>query len=188
MDESFQTRAKVDRNIKMPPKPTATKVTVGVPLPLAYRVFFLFIEPVSALVGAYFAHFLPETYLSLTDPPSLPLSSTALPEAIPRATAIALSQLGNLYLLFALNEALVLRAAGGDLRTWRAVLTVLLIADLGHLWTLRPLGLGLYWDVLGWNAMHWGNVPFVYLGATMRICFLLGLGLGTGTGKGTKTR
>ena len=141
-------------------------------LPLTYRLFFLLIEPIAVLLGAYYAHFRPVSYLALTHAPSAPASA----EAIPLGTSIALSQLANLYLFFALNEAVVLRATG-DLRVWRAVLFCLLLGDLGHLYTLRGLGMGIYYGVGGWNVMDWGNVPFVYLGAGMRVAFLAGVGL-----------
>lgn len=144
-------------------------------LPLAYRVFFLFVEPISALVGAYFAHFRPHEYLSLTHAASAPGRGA---DAVPAGTTVVLSQLANLYLLFALNEALVLRATR-DLRVWKTLLFVLLVADLGHLLSLRALAdPGVYWEVGRWNAMDWGNVPFVYLGATMRVAFLADVGLG----------
>lgn len=152
-------------------------------LPPLYSLFFLVIEPVSALVGAFYAHFLPRTYLALTDP-SAAASRASSSADIPLATSVVLSQLANLYLLFAINEALVLRCSA-DLRVWRTLLFGLLVADFGHLYSVRQLKGGLiggrgqvYWDVTGWNAMDWGNVGFVYLGATMRICFLLGVGLG----------
>lgn len=32
-------------------------------------------------------------------------------------------------------------------------------------------------DVSSWNAIDWGNIPFVYLGASMRVAFLAGVGL-----------
>jgi hypothetical protein len=144
--------------------------TQGQRLPLLYNVFFLLIEPFSALVGAYYAHFQPEEYLRLTH-------AASLPSPLPLGTTVALSQLGNLYLFFALNEALVLRSTS-DLTVWKTVLFVLLIADVGHLWTVRSLGLSIYYNVLAWNAIDWGNVPFVYFGATMRIAFLAGVGLG----------
>ena len=54
-------------------------------------------------------------------------SSPSNPVTVPTSTSIVLSQLANLYLLFALNEALVLRATG-DLRVWQTVLFVLLVA------------------------------------------------------------
>ncbi|KAG7149470.1 hypothetical protein HYQ46_001610 [Verticillium longisporum] len=112
----------------------------------------------------------PEVYLELTH------AATA-PSTLPLGTGIAMSQLANLYLFFALNEAIVLRATA-DLKVWSAVLFVLLVADLGHLYTVRALGPGIYYNVAGWNAIDWGNVPFVYFGAIMRIAFLSGIGLG----------
>lgn len=151
----------------------------GFRLPLPYRLFFLFIEPVSALVGAYYAHFQQREYLLLTDAASAPVLGP-----IPPGTSIVLSQLANLYLLFALNEALVLRATV-DLRVWKTVLFVLLVADLGHLYTVKALGLDVYlpWNFARWNAIDWGNIPFVYLGAAMRTAFLANVGLGGGPGK-----
>ncbi|KAK1622948.1 hypothetical protein BDP81DRAFT_399883 [Colletotrichum phormii] len=152
----------------MPPKP-AQFGRIGLVIPLFYRVFFLGIEPISALVGAYFAHVRPDEYLQLTH-------AVSKPEIIPQGTSIVLSQLANLYLLFALNEALVLRATS-DLRVWKTVLFVLLVADFGHLYTVRSLGPEVYYNVAKWNAIDWGNVPFVYFGASMRIAFLAGVGL-----------
>lgn len=138
-------------------------------LPLAYRAFFLIIEPISALVGAFYAHFRQRDYLAMT---------THGPVPVRLGTSIVLSQLANLYLLFALNEALVLRSTG-DLRVWRTVLFVLLVADFGHLYSVSGLGSWVYWDVTRWNAIDFGNILFVYLGASMRIAFLSGVGLGT---------
>ncbi|KAI9862724.1 MAG: hypothetical protein M1813_004220 [Trichoglossum hirsutum] len=142
-------------------------------LPLPYRFFFLFLEPLLALTGAYVAHFHPQQYLHLTSPSTFAASSP-----VPLTTRVVLSQLANLYLLFAVNEALVLRATA-DLRVWRTVLVGLLVADLGHLWSLRELGAGVYWKVGRWSVMDWGNVGAVYIGALMRVCFLCGVGLPT---------
>ncbi|KAI1799533.1 hypothetical protein F4811DRAFT_93326 [Daldinia bambusicola] len=139
-------------------------------LPLAYRAFFLIIEPISALVGAYYAHLRQDEYLSMTT------HTAASP--VPLGTSVVLSQLANLYLLFALNEALVLRSTG-DLRVWRTVLFVLLVADFGHLYSVSGLGSWVYWDATSWNPIDYGNVLFVYLGASVRIAFLTGVGLGT---------
>lgn len=145
-------------------------------LPLPYRLFFLIVEPFSALVGAFYAHFRQHDYLTLTH-----AASASSP--IPLGTSIVLSQLANLYLLFTLNEALVLRATS-NLRVWKTLLAVLLVADFGHLYSVSGLGPSIYWDFARWNAIDWGNVPFVYLGASMRIAFLAGIGLGSqATGK-----
>ena len=158
-----------------------------------YAVLFLTLEPITALAGAYYAYFQPSYYLNETYPES---PFNFLPDRLPPSIAIVLQQLSNLYLLFAINEAIVLRAASSqspaapgwyrifgadrtrvDVKVWRAVLTGLLIADVGHLWSVRSLGSSLYWDVGAWNAMAWGNVGVVYAGAAARCCFLLGLGV-----------
>ena len=150
---------------------SSTNSALSFALPFIYRIFFLAIEPISALVGAYYAHFRQDDYLKLTDVASAP-------RTIPLGTAISLSQLANLYFFFALNEALVLRSTA-DLRVWKTVLFVLLVGDLGHLYTVRGLGPQIYWDFSRWNAIDWGNVPFVYLGASLRVAFLANVGLGS---------
>ena len=161
-------------------------------LPRAYQVFFLVIEPLAALVGAIYAHFFQAAYLTMTHAGSFPppLSATVSSGSdgggdIPLGTSVVMSQLANLYLLFTLNEALVLRSTG-DLRVWKTLLFVLLVADLGHLYSLKALGGSVYWNVARWNAIDWGNVPFVYAGASMRIAFLMGVGLGGKAGGGSK--
>lgn len=138
-------------------------------LPLPYRLFFLLIEPLATLLGAFFAFFQQKTYLELTH-------ASSAPSPIPLGTSIAMSQLANLYFAFALSEALVLRATS-DLRVWKALLFCLLVADFGHLYTIRVLGPQIYWSVSEWNAIDWGNIGFVYVGASMRIAFLSGIRL-----------
>jgi len=168
-----------------------TPPTPAFKLPRIYSLFFLFLEPLSALAGAYYAHFHPSTYLTLTAS-QIPSISSPQPFPLPLSTTIALSQLANLYLLFTLNEALVLRSTS-DFRVWRTLLFGLLLADFGHLWSVRGLGWGVYWRVWEWNEMAWGSVGFVYVGATMRMCFLGGVGMGgergvLGKGKEVKAK
>jgi hypothetical protein len=150
------------------------------PVPFVYQAFFLWIEPFFTLIGAFYAFFLPKTYLDMTR--ATPFADMIGPSV---ATLVALRQLGNLYLAFAINEAVVLRATS-DRRVWQALLLGLLIADFGHLYSLYPLGLDIYYDVMKWDPMDWGNIAFVYCGATTRICFLTGVGLGEE--KKSKTR
>ncbi|KAH0844171.1 hypothetical protein AYO21_11527 [Fonsecaea monophora] len=141
-------------------------------IPLPYIIFFLWIEPVATLAGAYYAWLLPWAYLEMTDVASAPGVL-----GLPTATHVVLRQLGNLYVAFAINEAFVLRATT-DLKVWRTLLIGLLIADFGHLYSCFPLGVKSYYDVANWNAMAYGNYLFVYCGAATRICFLLGVGMG----------
>lgn len=157
------------------PVPGVATTSFGVPF--IYRMFFLLVEPISALAGAYFAHFRKSDYLQLTH-------AASSPDAIPLVTNVVLSQLANLYLFFALNEALILRSTN-DLRVWKRLVFCMLLADFGHLYSLRELGSQIYWSVTDWNIMDWGNVFFVYLGASMRLAFLFNIGLGV---KGRKVK
>jgi hypothetical protein len=142
--------------------------------PLPYRLFFLYVEPISALAGAYYAAAHQDEYLyDLVNPTKSHFTRVA----VDTPTSMSLFQLANLYLLFALNEHLVLSSTS-SLKTWRRLLFCLLVADLGHLATMFPAGPEIFWSVWRWNAMAWGSIGFVYLGATIRICFLTGLGLG----------
>ena len=153
--------------------------SVEPPISKVYKYFFLYIEPLSAFIGAYYAFFEPQTYLDLTHSISSPK------QGIPVSTHIILTQLSNLYFLFALNEALVLRATS-DLRVWRTVLFCLLLADLGHLYSVSALGWDIYVNFMRWNAINWGNVAFVYAGAAMRLSFLSGFRVGASGQQTTK--
>lgn len=142
-------------------------------IPFFYNIFFLYLEPISALAGAYYAAVKPYDYLR-----DLSLSGTILKSTTPVVTTqmnMVLLQLANLYLLFALNEHLVLSSTT-SIKTWRRLLFCLLVADFGHLATMAPLGTDVFWKVWEWNAMVWGSVGFVYAGASMRISFLCGVG------------
>lgn len=152
-------------------------------LPIAYRAGFLLIEPIFALSGAIVAYFKPFDYLQLTHKASAPLTAAT----IPLSTNIILTQLANLYLLFAFNEAFILRSTS-DSRVWRTVLLGMLIADFGHLYSVSALGPDIYWKITQWNVMDFGNVGFVYAGACMRIAFLCGIGIGVPPKKQSKAK
>jgi len=154
--------------------------TASVPF-FPYKLFFLYIEPISALAGAYYAAVLPNEYLNDLVSPYFTLPTTVSSTSAP--VYMSLYQLANLYFLFALNEHFVLSSTT-SMTTWRRLLFGLLIADLGHLATMAPAGAEVFWQFWRWNAMGWGSVAFVYVGATMRTCFLLGVGIKDGAKKG----
>ncbi|KAF2729198.1 hypothetical protein EJ04DRAFT_516126 [Polyplosphaeria fusca] len=140
------------------------------PIPAPYNLVFLYLEPASTLAGAVWAHFRQAEYLELTHAASAPPA-----QLIPTSTSIVLTQLANLYLLLCVNEALVLRATA-DVSVWKTFLLGLLLADFGHLASVRLVGSWVYWQVWKWNAIDWGNVGVVYVLAVVRICFLAGVG------------
>lgn len=139
------------------------------PVPSLYRFVFLWLEPVSTLTGAVYAYFFQAMYLDLTHAPSAPGAD------IPMATSVVLSQLANLYLGLSCIEASILRATA-DVKVWNALMVCLLLADFGHLYSVLPVGADIYWAYWRWNAIDYGNVPFVYFLAITRICMLLGVG------------
>lgn len=149
------------------------QVHTGHRLPLAYSLFFLILEPASALVGAFYTHLRQSQYLHL-------LNASSPPAVPPRGTSVVMSQLASMYLFFALNEAVVLRSTA-DMRVWRTLLFVLLLADFAHLYALGELGPRIYYDVTSWSAADVGNVPWVYVGVILRLCFLTGVGMGGAT-------
>lgn len=137
-------------------------------LHLYYKFFFFYLEPLSALAG-FLAALNPALYLRM-----LNASSPKVQDATVTASVY---QLANLYLFFALTEALVFRAARHHLPVQRALATAMLVADLGHLAAVAPLGAMQYWDVRRWGWMEAGGIGFVYVGAATRISFLSGIGV-----------
>lgn len=80
-------------------------------------------------------------------------------------------------MLLALIEAFVLRSTG-DLNVWRTLLVGMLVADVGHVWSVRgSMSVSGYWEVWEWNAIDWGNLGFVYVAAAFRVCFIAGVGM-----------
>lgn len=152
----------------MPPSPRP-------PVHPFYRAVFLWFEPLSIFSGAVTAHYFQSDYLALTHAASAP--GPLVP--VPVATSIVLTQLANLYLGLCCIEALVLRATS-ERSVWTTLIAILLLADVGHLYSVRLVGHGVYWRFWGWNAIDWGNVGCVYFLAITRICMLLGLGDGHG--------
>lgn len=142
------------------------------PFPLVYRLFFLYIEPVATAVGAYYAHYDQKEYLTMTVPSYNPTTSLLGPSKV---ESIVLTQLANMYFAFAMIEASVLRSSSQK-AVWRTLLLCLLIADFGHLYSVNSMGTEVYWRFWEWNAMYWGNLGFVYVGASLRTAFLLGIG------------
>ena len=137
-------------------------------IPGLYRLVFLYIEPLSTLVGAVYAQYQQLLYLQLTH-------AASAPQTVPAGTSIVLTQLANLYLLLCINEALVLRSTT-DLKVWTTFLFGLLVADVGHLYSVRTVGSWVFWKFWAWNAIDVGNVPFVYLLALVRILFFARVG------------
>lgn len=142
------------------------------PLPFLYSLWFLYLEPFSALSAAYLTYFRPATYLHMTNFPSS--TSTALP---PSTTHLS-THLAGLYLFFGLVGALVLRSTN-DRKVWKALSWCMLGSDLVYVVGLWQVGGrdGEWVKAWTWDAVGWGNYGTTWWAFGMRVCFLMGVGL-----------
>jgi len=141
-----------------------------------YRIFLLYIEPVLALSGAYLAFFQPARFLVGTAPspistPFLP-SSSITPDPVIKFLC---ADIAALYVLFTINEAVVLRLTR-DYSVWRAVVFAMLVCDVGHVYGIYeadPVG---SLSIAGWTMEEAINNGILGFGVILRVAFLLGVG------------
>jgi len=149
-------------------------------IPLAYRLLLLYVEPVMAFNGALLLLFKPDVFLNTFSP-----DLRSSPDS-----QIVYDQLGATYILFAFNQAIVLRVAR-DLRVWKAIVLGILICDAVHFWA--------GWKVMiqdgntnpiGWRPEDWVAVLSLIIPGSLRLAFLLGVGIKPNTGgeKGASKR
>jgi hypothetical protein len=154
--------------------------TTSNPIPLPYRLFHLYLEPVFALNGARLAIQTPQTYLQIISPPTYPHPAAPSP-----VETLLLAQIASLYALFAFNEAVILRYVGPQrLDIWRLIIMGCLIADVGHMWALWKVagltegGLEIFWDPRMWTRWEeWGNLGLTWFAMLLRMGFVTGVGL-----------
>ncbi|KAF7941592.1 uncharacterized protein EAE97_006429 [Botrytis byssoidea] len=142
-----------------------------------YRVFLLYIEPILALSGAYLAYSQPYKFIHGTAPSSLSkpfvsLSSTLTPDPVIQFLS---TDIAALYVLFTINEAVVLRLTR-DYSVWKAVVFAMLVCDVGHFWGIYKADCVGLFRVGGWSTEERINYGILGFGLVLRIAFLLGLG------------
>lgn len=137
-----------------------------------YRLMLLHVEPFMAFYGAVMAARSPILYLSVMSP------AANLSHYNP-AIRIIFDQLAGTYLLFAFNQAIVLRVAEDNLRVWRAMISGMVLCDLAHIAaTARAFG---GWAALvspaAWRGYDWVNVVTLLGMTALRLAFLAGWGV-----------
>ena len=140
---------------------------------VVYRIYFLYFEPVAALGGTYLCLFDPMLFLRGTVPS--PAFNTAFPIPITPILQLLLTNIGSLYVLFAINEALVLRVSR-ERRVWSTILASMLAADCGHIYAAYTAAPDRIFQCLAWNSEEWINYGTLILGMVLRILFLMGIG------------
>lgn len=136
-----------------------------------YRLWHFYLEPFAAFSGAVLCARLPLLYLATMSPHAN--RSHYHPEL-----QVVFDQLAATYLLFAFNQAIVLRMADGNLRVWRGMLAGMLICDGVHLWaTGKALGGATLLNPAEWRLLDWINVVMLIIPVALRSAFLAGVGV-----------
>lgn len=147
--------------------PTVTRASTA--LPLLYRLTLLLIEPLCALNGALMTFFSPAAYVAgITHDASL----------YAPANQFLYTQLGGAWLLFALNEALVLRLVD-DLRVWRLLCWGMLASDaVYHVSAVQAVGgWEVFSDVGRWNSFDWAVFVSAVVPMVVRVFIVTGVGI-----------
>ena len=89
---------------------------------------------------------------------------------------VVLDQVAALYLLFAFNEAVVLRITS-ELKVWKAILAGIIICDIVHIYgTACALGSATFLDPLSWRFHDAFNICFLFGMLPIRLGLIFELG------------
>lgn len=165
------------------------------PIPFAYRLPLLYIEPLLALNGAAMLLFSPTTFLSTMTPrhdssPASASASAALFSSLSSSASSAVDalsavrvltdQLAIMQVVFAFNLGIVLRATR-DRTVWRLLCAGMLLSDALHVAaSMRELARE---GTLGPSCWRPADcVNFAILGGVglVRLAVVLGIGMGSG--------
>lgn len=151
-------------------------------IPGLYRLFLLYVEPALAVQGAVMCARSPLWYLSVMSP----LANRSHYEPV---LQVVFDQLAATYLLFAFNQAVVLRIADGHLRVWNAMVFGMLVCDALHVRaTYVALGPDLLLHPARWRFYDSFNIAVLFGMAALRIAFLFGVGVKEGGAEETRKK
>ncbi|KAI0132427.1 hypothetical protein BJ170DRAFT_247941 [Xylariales sp. AK1849] len=143
-------------------------------IPFLYRFVFLYFEPAGALLGSALLHFHPQPFLSAVSPTA----------AYTASNQVVYDMLAATYVLFAFNEAVLLRLTD-DILVWRTILLGILLCDAIHLYgSWSALGTEVFWNPLMWRWEDITNLGSLWGQGAIRVAFLCGIGLKTTEAKG----
>jgi len=138
-----------------------------------YRIFFLSIEPLLAFSGALLSHFHPHKFVTSITPAPV---NTSPPLVVTPVIQLLCTNIAALYLLFTINEVIVLRLSN-DIKVWRAVIGGMLVSDIGHLYGVYAADPARATEWGKWVMEEWFNVLTLSFGAVVRLGFLAGVGV-----------
>ncbi len=153
-------------------------------IPLFYRIFFLYIDPLICLLSIYLFFFDHPTYILNGIPSSLSTPALQTPE-LPPLVQLLITGLGAYSLCIFTMQIFLLRQFsdapdGINVRIWRIVLFSILLTDLGLIYGVYRVDAEGLLDVKGWTRGDWSNYGILGTVIAVRTAFLLGIG---GVGK-----
>ncbi len=141
-----------------------------------YTIYFLYLEPFFALGGTYLSIWNPERLLKGIVPlPAYTTFATSAPDPVSPVITLLLTNIGSLYFLFALNEALLLRISK-EKKVWLTVVAGMLMSDTGHLYATWKIDPERALQLLAWTSDEWINYGTLVLGMLLRLAFVAGIG------------
>jgi hypothetical protein len=145
-------------------------------VPLFYRIYFAYLDPLICVWGAYMDFF----------DPALVLSSH-IPNHIPDVGhSMILKQRGGGMLNFGFLSFFLLRYTK-DLAIWRMVQIADLLVDFAYFWAVyEALGTQGRLGTASWRVEDWAAMGITGSATLTRMAFLVGIGLAKGRGKGSK--
>jgi len=154
----------------MPPQSTDS-------IPLFYRFYFLWSDPLVCLWAVYMNFFTPAFVVNAFVPPSIP-SHDPLNDFL-------LQQFGGSLLMLAFLDIVLLRYSK-DVTVWKILEGATLLYDLVMLWSVYDaLGKQGRLGLDGIRGEDWGGIGITGLAVVVRSAFLLNVGM-RGNGKGGK--
>lgn len=175
-------------------------------IPLEYRIWTLWVEPLSTVGGIILGLadpiglsrvFIPSTVSSSSPSPALfpelAYSTTTFPPSLPPLTQTYLTQSLSLYTLFVVLEGVLLRWATyspllssspeARMRIWTIVMVGMLGSDFFYLlssWRMYTTigAMEVFWMPWKWGTNEWLNLIASWLALFHRVAFLAGVGLG----------
>jgi hypothetical protein len=145
-------------------------------IPVFYRVFFLYIDPLLCLSGIYLGFFDHATYLEMGVPRALTHHSASL------LTNHLITVLGAWSLCIFTLQTLLLQQYR-DVKIWRIFMFAVLLTDLGLVYAFYEADPVMAVSVSKWEKGEWTNHGILGLVIVVRTAFLLGVG---GVGKAVR--
>ncbi|KAF4629287.1 hypothetical protein G7Y89_g8864 [Cudoniella acicularis] len=149
-------------------------------IPLFYRLFFLYFDPLICLSGIYLSFFDQHTFIQNGVPSALSGSITSSAEILPLAAYFMRSVGSYSVSIFALQILLLHQFKdapnGLNVKIWRTLQFAILLIDLGLMYSVFEASPIEFLDVGGWSSGDWTNNGILGVVIVLRTAFLLGIG------------